>query len=492
MTEAAAPEEETVEAGVESDGGFLEQVEAAVNPKSDAARQALKEGLEELLSSAAKKANIVSADAVSTLEDMIADIDQILTNQINDILHHEEYQKVEGAWRGLSHLVNNTQTNEKLKINFLNISKQELSDTLLKFKGAKWEQGPIFKAIYQSEFNQFGGNPYGCIIGDYQFDASAPDVATLGEISQIAAVAHAPFIAAAAPSILEMDSWLELGNPAQIAPIFDAARYAPWRSFRDSEDARYVGLTLPRVLARLPYGSDNPVKEFAFVEDTGAADHGHFCWMNSAYAMAVNINQSFTDWGWASQIVGPNAGGRVADLPIHTFPTDDDGEAMKCPTEIAIVDDREKALSECGFMPLSHKKNEAQAVFFGANSAQKPTKYIDEAATANAHLATRLPYIFAVSRFAHYLKVMGRELIGQMKEAPQIEKELNIWINQYVEPNPVTASEAAKARRPLAGATIKVVPNPEKPGAYETEILIRPHFKLEELKVAISLVSSLD
>ncbi|MEW7984596.1 MAG: type VI secretion system contractile sheath large subunit, partial [Candidatus Thiodiazotropha sp.] len=381
---------------------------------------------------------------------------------------------------------------EMLKIRVMNISKQELGKTLKKFKGTAWDQSPIFKKVYEEEYGQFGGEPYGCMVGDYHFDQSPPDVEMLTNMSKVAAAAHAPFIAGAAPTVMQMDSWQELANPRDLTKIFQTPEYASWRSLRESEDSRYVGLAMPRFLSRLPYGAKtDPVEEFDFEEDTEGAQHNKYTWSNSAYAMAVNINRAFKMYGWTTRIRGVESGGAVESLPTHTFPTDDGGVDMKCPTEIAISDRREAELAKNGFMPLLHRKNSDFAAFIGAQSLQKPSEYDDPDATANANLAARLPYLFASCRFAHYLKCIVRDKIGSFKERDDMEKWLNKWIQNYVEPNPSTASEEDKARKPLAAAEVVVSEVEGNPGYYTSKFFLRPHYQLEGLTVSLRLVSKL-
>jgi type VI secretion system protein ImpC len=392
----------------------------------------------------------------------------------------------------LHYLVNNTETDEMLKIRVLNISKKELGKTLKKFKGTSWDQSPIFKKFYEEEYGQFGGEPIGCIVGDYYFDHSPPDVELLGEMAKICAAAHAPFIAAAAPTVMQMDSWAELANPRDLTKIFQTPEYAAWRSLRESEDSRYIGLTMPRFLARLPYGAKtSPVEEFDFEEDTEGADSRKYVWANSAYAMAVNINRSFKLYGWCSRIRGVESGGAVEGLPVHTFPTDDGGVDMKCPTEIAISDRREAELAKNGFMPLIHKKNSDFAAFIGAQSLQKPAEYDDPDATANANLAARLPYLFATCRFAHYLKCIVRDKIGSFKEREDMQRWLQSWIYNYVDPNPAMSDDIDKARKPLAAAEVIVDEVEGNPGYYTSKFFLRPHYQLEGLTVSLRLVSKL-
>jgi type VI secretion system protein ImpC len=492
MAEAEKETEAQAEAGTLEAGDFASLLEKEFKPKSERSREAVESAVATLAEQALKETAVLSADVLATIQAMIAEIDQKLTEQVNLIMHHEDFQKVEGAWRGLHYLVNNTESDEMLKIRVMNMSKKELGKTLKKFKGTAWDQSPIFKKVYEEEYGQFGGEPYGCLVGDYYFDHSPADVELLGEISQVAAASHSPFITAAAPSLMQMDSWQELANPRDLTKIFQTAEYAGWRSLRESEDSRYLGLAMPRYLARLPYGSKtDPVEEFDFEEDTEGADHNKYTWANAAYAMAVNINRSFKEYGWCSRIRGIESGGAVEGLPTHTFPTDDGGVDMKCPTEIAISDRREAELAKNGFMPLIHKKNSDFAAFIGAQSLQKPAEYDDPDATANANLAARLPYLFASCRFAHYLKCIVRDKVGSFKERGDMEKWLNKWIGQYVDGDPANSSETTKARKPLAAAEVVVEEVEGNPGYYTSKFFLRPHYQLEGLSVSLRLVSKL-
>ncbi|MEY4754648.1 MAG: hypothetical protein RJA44_2323 [Pseudomonadota bacterium] len=479
--------------GIEYEGGdFAALLNKKFSPRTDEARSAVEQSVQTLAQQALAQTSLISGDVISSIESLIGELDRKITAQLNEVLHHDEFQKLESAWRGLHYLVNNTETDEKLKIKFINISKPELAKTLKRFKGTAWDQSPIFKKIYEEEYGQFGGAPFGCLVGDYYFDHSPPDVGLLGEMSKIAASAHAPFIAAADPGLLQMGSWQELSNPRDLTKIFTTPEYASWRSLRESDDARYIGLAMPRFLARLPYGSKtNPVAEFDFEEDTGSADHGKYSWANSAYAMAVNINRSFKLYGWCSRIRGVESGGAVEGLPTHTFPTDDGGVDMKCPTEIAISDRREAELAKNGFMPLVHRKNSDFAAFIGAQSLQKPAEYEDPDATANANLAARLPYLFACSRFAHYLKCMVRDKVGSFKERDDMQRWLQDWIMNYVDGDPAHSSEDTKARRPLAAADVVVEDVEGNPGYYTSKFFLRPHYQLEGLTVSLRLVSKL-
>jgi type VI secretion system protein ImpC len=471
---------------------FAKLLQKEFKPKSDKAKEAVETAVRTLAEQALRDSNVISGDVLGTVESLIAQIDGKLTAQINEIIHSEEFQKVESAWRGLHYLVNNTETDESLKIRVMNVSKGDLYKTLKKYKGTAWDQSPFFKKLYEEEYGQFGGEPYGALVADYHFDNSGPDVDLLTQIAKISAAAHAPFISGADPAVMLMDSWQELANPRDLTKIFQTPEHAAWRSLRESEDSRYVGLAMPRFLARAPYGAKtNPVEEFDFEEDTAGADSRKYTWANAAYAMATNINRSFKMYGWCSRIRGIESGGAVENLPVHAFPTDDGGVDMKCPTEIAISDRREAELAKNGFMPLVHKKNSDFAAFIGAQSLHKPAEYEDPDATANANLAARLPYLFACSRFAHYLKCIVRDKIGSFKEKDDMQRWLQNWILQYVDGDPAHSTEESKARRPLAAAEVVIEEVEGNPGYYTSKFFLRPHYQLEGLTVSLRLVSKL-
>ena len=459
----------------------------------DAQKQsAVQNAVRTLAQQALGATQLISGDVIKSISAMIAEIDKKLSEQINLIMHHEDFKSLEGSWRGLHYLVNNTETDENLKIRVMNIAKSDLGKTLKRYKGTNWDQSPIFKKVYAEEFSQFGGQPFGCLVGDYHFDQSAPDVELLAEMAKISAAAHCPFITGASPNLMQMDSWQELANPRDLTKIFTTPEYAAWRSLRESEDSKYIGLAMPRFLSRLPYGAKtNPVDAFNFEEDTGSAEHGKYTWANAAYAMATNINRSFKEYGWCSRIRGIESGGAVQNLPTHSFPTDDGGVDMKCPTEIAIEDRREAELAANGFMPLVHRKNSDFAAFIGAQSLHKPAEYDDPDASANAKLAARLPYLFATCRFAHYLKCIVRDKIGSFKEREEVERWLSNWISQYVDGDPINSSESTKASRPLAAAEVIVAEDPANPGYYQSKFFLRPHYQLEGLTVSLRLVSKL-
>ena len=479
---------ETTEAGFLDFSALLdEKFKPTVEAKPE-----VESAIKTLAAQALGNANLISTDAFETIESMVAAIDKKLSDQLSLILHNEEFQKLENSWRGLHYLVNNTESSAQMKIKVMNISKAELAKTLKRFKGTKWDQSPIFKKLYEQEYGTANGAPYGCLIGDYYFDQSVPDIEMLTEMSHVAAAAHAPFIGAAAPSILNMDTWEELSNPRDIGQIFDAPQYASWHSLRQSADAQYLSLAMPRFLGRMPYGEKtNPVEEFAFEEDVDGTDHSKYSWINAAYAMGANINRSFSTYGWSSQIAGLDSGGVVEGLPVHTFETAEGGIDAKCPTEISITDRRELELSNNGITSLVHYKNTDYAVFFKATSLKEPVKYDDPDATSNAKLATNLSYIFATSRFAHYLKHIVRNKIGASTTRGAMERDLQKWINIYVEPNPETASEEDLATRPLSAARVQVEDDEENPGFYKARFHLSPHYKLEGMTISLSLVSRL-
>jgi len=474
----------------EAESEFSALLTREFKPKSARAREAVETAVQTLAQQALVDTSLVSDDCLRTIDAMIAAIDAKLSEQVNLIIHNAGFLSLEGAWRGLYHLVSNTETDETLKIRVMNISKKELGRNLKKFRGTAWDQSPIFKRVYDEEYGQFGGEPFGLLVGDYQFDHSPMDVQLLSDMAQVAAAAHAPFISAAAPTVMQMDSWSELSNPRDLSKIFQTPEYAAWRSLRESEDARYLGLCMPRFLARLPYGEKNePVDEFRFEEDVSGGNDSQFAWCNSAYAMATNITRAFKVFGWCSNIRGVESGGAVEGLPAYTFPDSDGGVALKCPTEIAIPDRREAELAKNGFMPLIFKKNSDFAAFIGAQSLQKPQEYDDPGATANAHLAARLPYLFATCRFAHYLKCMVRDKIGTMKTKAQLREWLEGWLRQYVDASPNSSTDEFKATHPLAEAAVELEEVEENPGYYTAKFFLKPHYQLEGLTVSLRLVS---
>jgi len=492
MADVATQQESGLKDVAYEGSDFSSLLHKEFKPRSDEARSAVESAVLTLAQQALANTKVIGKDVTKSIQAMIAAIDAKLTEQINLISHQEDYQKLESAWRGLHYMVNNTETDENLKIRVMDITKKDLHKTLRKFKGTAWDQSPLFKKVYEQEYGQFGGEPFGAIVGDYHFDQSPPDVELLGEMAKIAASAHAPFITGASPNLMQMESWQELANPRDLTKIFSTPEYAAWRSLRESDDSKYIGLCMPRFLARTPYGAKtNPVDDFDFEENTDGSDHGKYAWANAAYAMATNINRSYKMYGWGSRIRGIESGGAVENLPLHTFPSDDGGVDQKCPTEIAISDRREAELSKAGLLSLIHRKNSDFAAFIGAQSLNKPAEYDDPDATANANLAARLPYLFACNRFAHYLKCIVRDKVGSFKERADMERWLNKWIMNYVDGDPANSSEETKARRPLAAAEVVVEEVEGNPGYYTSKFFLRPHYQLEGLTVSLRLVSKL-
>src|SRR4051794_7144662 len=472
---------------------FSTVLKQSFKPRSDRAATEVENAVTTLVREALADTTVIKDDVLDTIEGMIARLDEKLSAQMNEILHAPEFQHMESTWRGLHYLVFNSETDANLKIRVMNVSKNEIYRNLRLYPGARWDQSPLFKAVYEAEFGQLGGEPFGCMVGDYYFSHLPTDVQLLRDLSKVFGSAHTPFFAGAEPTLLGMDSWTELTNPRDIGKIFDTPEYAAWKGLRDQDDSIYVGLCMPRVLSRLPYGAKTePVEEFAFEEDTDGHKGEKYAWMNAAYAMAVNINRSFKEYGWCARIRGVQSGGEVENLPTHTFPTDDGGVDLKCPTEIAISDRREAELAKSGLIPLIHRKNTDRAAFIGAQALFKPKAYQNNPeATASSNLSSRLPYMFACCRFAHYLKVMVRDKVGSYYETEQLQRWLNNWINEYIDADPKNSTEATKCRRPLAGAKISIVENEENPGYYSATFDLRPHFQLEGMDIGLRLVSRL-
>ncbi len=431
----------------------------------------------------------VAKDAEMMINARIAQIDHLVSIQLNEILHHPSYQKLEGTWRGVKYLMDQSETGTMLKIRVLNCSKKELLKDLQ--RAPEFDQSALFKKIYEEEYGVFGGSPFGALVGDFEFGKHPEDIELLEKISNVAASAHAPFVAAAAADMFNLPSWTSLGAPRDLAKVFDTTEYAKWKSFRQTEDSRYVSLCLPRVLGRLPYGKDTkPVDEFSYEEHVDGSDHSKYLWMNAAFTLASRMTTSFSLYGMCVAMRGVEGGGLVTGLPVHNFYTDEGDLAMKCPTEVPITDRREKELADLGFVPLVHCKDTDYAAFFSVQSAQKPKLYDTDSANANARLSTQLPYIMAISRFAHYLKAMMRDKIGSFMSRVEAENFLNRWIQRYVVPDD-TASLEAKARCPLREARVDVSEVPGKPGVYRAVAFLRPHFQLEELTVSLRLVADL-
>lgn len=457
--------------------------------RSEGQVEQAKDLISEFVSQVMKGEMTVSRDLEATINARIAEIDRILSEQLNEIMHNEAFQKLEASWRGLHHLVHESETGPMLKIRVLNASKKDLLRDLE--RAAEFDQSALFKKVYEEEYGTFGGAPFGALVGDYEFSNHPQDMALLEKISQVAAAANAPFVSAASSDFFGWDSFTDLADVRDLAKIFDRTEYAKWRSFRESEDSRYVGLTLPHTLMRLPYGKDTvPTETFNFEEDVDGRDHKKYLWGNAAYSFGTRLTESFAMYQWTVAIRGVEGGGLVQGLPTHTFKTDEGDVALKCPTEIAITDRREKEFSDLGFIPLVHCKGTDYAAFFAAQSSQKAKKYDQDFANANARLSTQLPYIFAVSRFAHYLKAIMRDKIGSFMSRAECERYLNSWIMNYVTPDD-SASPTVKAQYPLRDARVEVAEIPGKPGAYKAVAFLRPHFQLDELQVSLRLVTEL-
>ena len=432
---------------------------------------------------------VVSKNTDLMIAQRIAQIDQLISKQLNEVLHHPEFQKLEASWRGLNYLVQQSETGEMLKIRVMNVSKNDLLKEME--KATEFDQSTLFKKIYEDEFGTFGGASYGALIGDYEFGNTPQDLALLEKVSGVAAAAHAPFISAASPSMFNWDSFTELGGPRDLAKSFQGAEYAKWRSFRESEDSRYAALALPHILMRLPYGKDTvPVDSFEFEEEVDGADHSKYLWGNAAYAVGSRLTDSFAKYRWCAAIRGVEGGGLVEGLPVHAFKTDEGDVALKCPTEIGITDRREKEFADLGFIPLVHCKNTDYAAFFSTQTVNKAKAYSSDAANANAKLSSQLQYIMAVSRFAHYLKSMMRDKVGSYTTRKSAEDYLNRWIAKFVLLDE-NAGQEMKAQYPLSEARVEVTDIPGKPGCYRAVAFLKPHYQLDELTVSLRLVANL-
>lgn len=434
-----------------------------------------------------------SRDTEAMLNEQIRQIDDLVTAQLNEIMHHEKFKKLEGSWRGLRYLLSQTETSTELKVRVMSISKDELMDDLTAGKAEMAvDRSELFRKIHQQEFGVFGGTPYGALLGDFEFGKSGQDIKLLTRVSQLAATSHCPFLSGTDPSMFGFDSFTELGDVYELESAFEGTEYAQWNAYRATEDSRYVALTAPRMLIREPYGKDTvPVKAFDFTENVTGREHDKYLWANAAWGLGASVTKAFAQSGWCAQIRGVASGGMVEGLPTHTFETDKGDTVMKCPTEVLLPDDQEFELAKLGFAPLANEKNTANAVFFSVQSTQKPRVYegpTGDAATANAALSAQLPYLFAVSRFAHYLKTMMRDQIGSYKTKEELRSMLNDWIAGYVLKSE-GASEEQKAKRPLREARIDVVENPRKPGNYQAVAFLRPHFQLDAVDFSMRLVA---
>jgi type VI secretion system protein ImpC len=481
---AAQPAEQVVEKSL------LDQIVETGRVGTDAAtRERGKNLVKEFISQVLEGAVTVSKDTEAMINARIAQIDHLLSIQLNEVLHHPAFQKLEGSWRGLKYLIGQSETSAMLKIRVMNVSKKDLLRDLQ--RAPEFDQSALFKKVYEEEFGVFGGEPFGALIGDYEFSKHPEDLELLEKISQVAGAAHAPFLSAASSQLLNMESYQQLDQPRDIGRIFDTTEYAKWKGFRQSDDSRYVGLCLPHILMRLPYGRDTvPLDAFNYEEGVDGTDHTKYLWGNAAYAMGARLTNAFSMYGWCAAIRGVEGGGLVEGLPAHTFRTDEGDVALKCPTEIAITDRREKELADQGLIPLVHCKGTDKAAFFSVQSANKPKLYDSDAANANARLSAQLPYIMATCRFAHYLKAIMRDKIGSFTSRDEIQMFFNRWIAQYVTTDD-TATQATKAKYPLREARVDVEEVKGKPGVYRAVAFLRPHFQLDELTVSLRLVASL-
>lgn len=490
MAEAAVNPQGAAAAVETTEGSLLDQiVEQGRFGADSAARDRGKDLVKEFVAQVLDGSMTIAKDAEMMINARIAQIDHLLSLQLNEILHHASFQKLEGSWRGLKYLMDSSETGTGLKIRVFNATKKELLRDIE--KAPEFDQSALFKKIYEEEYGVFGGAPFGALVGDYEFGKHPEDMALLEGVSHIAAQAHAPFVSAAASDLFNLEGYTQLDAPRDLAKIFDSTDYAKWKSFRQSEDSRYVALALPRTLGRLPYGAETkPIDEFRYEEHVDGTDHSKYLWMNAAYALASKMTQSFSLYGMCVAMRGVEGGGLVEGLPVHNFTTDDGDIALKCPTEVPITDRREKELADLGFVPLVHCKGTDYAAFFSVQSCQKPKTYDTDSANANARLSTQIPYIMAVSRFAHYLKAMMRDKIGSFMSREEADRFLNRWITKYVTPDD-SASPATKAQRPLREARIDVTEVPGKPGCYRAVAFLRPHFQLDELTVSLRLVADL-
>jgi type VI secretion system protein ImpC len=489
MTDAQmAPQEAATTETTE--GSLLDQIVVAGRVGTDAGARERGKGLvQQFLAEVLKGEITIARDTEAMINARIAQIDHLVSLQLNEILHHPDFQRLEASWRGLKYLLSQSETGEMMKIKVLNVSKKELLKDLQ--RAPEFDQSALFKKVYEEEFGIFGGAPFGALVGDYYFDKSGQDMELLEKISQVAAAAHAPFLSSASHTMFNLESYTQLDTPRDLAKVFDTTEYAKWKAFRNTEDSRYVALTAPRMLMREPYGSATvPVEAFNYEEHVDGTDHEKYLWGNSAYALASRVSKSFSRFGWCAAIRGVESGGLVEGLPVHNFRTESGDIAMKCPTESPITDRREKELADLGFAALVHQKNTPNACFFSVQSCQKAKQYDSDAASANARISAQLPYIFATSRFAHYLKAIMRDKIGGFSSREEIQKFLNRWMAQYVVADD-SASFETKAQRPLREYRVDVVEIPGKPGAYRAVAFMRPHFQLDELSMSMRLVADL-
>ena len=470
---------------------LLDQIieDGRVGGKDASAKERGKDMVKQFVSEVLAGSITMSRDTEAMINARIAQIDHLISLQLNEVMHHPEFQRLEASWRGLRYLLNNSETGTQLKLKVLNVSKKELLRDLQ--RAPEFDQSALFKKVYEEEYGVFGGAPFGALLGDYEFNKSGQDIELLEKISNVAAAAHAPFLTAASSDMFNMESYAQIDAPRDMAKVMDTTEYAKWKAFRATEDSRYVALTLPHILMREPYGKDTvPVEAFGYEEHVDGTDHSKYLWGNAAWALGARVTNAFAMYGWCATIRGVESGGLVEGLPVHNFRTESGDIAMKCPTEAPITDRREKELADLGFVPLVHQKNTPNACFFSVQSAQKAKVYNTDSATANARISAQLPYIFATSRFAHYLKSIMRDKIGGYMSRDEAQSFLNTWISKYVISND-DAPFAMKAQRPLKEARVDVMDIPGKPGAYRAVAFMRPHFQLDELTMSMRLVAEL-
>jgi len=473
-----------------TEGSLLDQiVETGRFGREAGAAERGKDMVKEFVTQVLEGSMTLTRDAEASINARIAQIDHLISIQLSEVLHHPSFQKLESTWRGLKYMLDQSETSSQLKIRILNASKKEVLRDLQ--RAPEFDQSVLFKKVYEDEFGIFGGAPFSAMVADYEIGRNPEDMEFLERVAQVSAAAHAPFLTGASPELVNLESFTQIGDPRDIGKIFDSTEFAQWKSFRASDDSRYVGLCLPRVLMRLPYGRDTkPVEGFSFEEGVDGTDHKKYLWGNAAWALGARLTGAFAKYGWCAAIRGVEGGGLVEGLPTHTFRTDEGDVALKCPTEVAITDRREKELADQGLIPLVHCKGTDYAAFFSVQSTNKPKMYDKEAANANARLSAQLPYILAVSRFAHYLKSIMRDKIGSFMSRTDCQHFLNRWIMQYVTEDD-SASQTAKAQYPLREARVDVEEVPGKPGVYRAIAFLRPHFQLDELTVSLRLVAEL-
>ena len=466
---------------------LLSKIDTAAPPQEE--KDQLGNAIGHLLDAVAKSADRPERVDGALIDVYIAELDKKMSEQLDEILHSEKFQEMESAWRGLYFLVDRTNFQSNITVEMLDVSKEELAEDFEEVGDPL--EGGLFIHTYTDAYDQYGADPVTFIVSNYAFDSGPMDVELLRNVADVAAAAHTPFIASGSPEFFGRNSFDELDEITQLEAVMDSPAYLNWNSFRESENSRYVGLTLPKFLLRLPYGEDTvKVKGFNYSEDVKAEDHDKYLWGNASYALAANINKSFSDHGWPVNIIGPQSGGMVENLPLHVYDVDNLPQT-KIPLEIKIPDMKERDFAEHGFIPLLiHEGKKVEASFFSAYSTQKPKEYDDEAATANSRLSSRLPYILLVSRLTHYLRVIQRDEIGRMLNASDVQAKLNDWLNQFVSgPNP--RSEALKAQRPLQAARVDVQESRDKPGAFNVQIFVTPHYQAEEFNIELSLVAEM-